>query len=427
LGHNDLSVKIDARESPRATVSLALGPFYLSRFMTSPTLGDSHSAPPANRRRPVDWVIALLWGAAIVAATFQQGWSHQHNNFLIFRAASRHLLQGADLYAAYPTLHADFYKYSPTFALLFLPFAFLPFSLAMLLWNALNAGALFIALGMVLPRRAASVARAIVFLDMLGSLQNVQSNALVAALIILTFAAYERHHTVLGTAAAVAGTYIKIFPLAAASFAIFHPRKLRVAVAVLIGLITMALLPLLVTPPATLLAQYTSWRAIEAKDALHRGFTVMQMAHQLLGTEWPNWPQQLVGVLILVAPIVAQPSRWREWELRRLYLCSVLVFCVIFNHQSESPTFVIGVTGAAIWFATLTHPTRWEWALLGFIVVCTILASSDAMPKAVQRDLFDPYYLKTVPLFVLWLELQRRLWQPPRRVAVVSLDNIPVR
>ncbi|MDB4882630.1 MAG: hypothetical protein JWL95_1396 [Gemmatimonadetes bacterium] len=358
--------------------------------------------------------MAVMWIAAVVAATIQQGIAHQHNNFLIFRAASVHLLAGADLYAAYPVLHTDFYKYSPTFALLFLPFAFLPFWLAMLLWNALNAGALYVALGMVLSRRAVTVARAIAFLDMLGSLQNVQSNGLVAALIIFTFAAYERRHTTLGTLAAVTATYIKVFPLAAVSFAVFHPRKARVAIAVALGMAIFALLPLFVTPLSTLLAQYASWRAIESTDSLHRGFTVMHMVHLLLGRDWPNWPLQLLGVIALVAPVLAQPGRWREWELRRLYLCSVLVFCVIFNHQSESPTFIIGVAGAAIWFASLERPTRWEWTLLAFVVVCTILASSDAMPQALQRDLFDRYRFKTVPLIVLWLELQRRLWRAPR-------------
>jgi hypothetical protein len=385
------------------------------------TSSDSAALPLASApapRRSVDWLIAALWIAAVVAATVQQGVAHQNNNFLIFRAASIHLLRDVDLYAAYPALHADFYKYSPTFALLFLPFALLPFWLAMLAWNALNAGALYVALGLVLPRRAATVARAIAFLDMLGSLQNVQSNALVAALIVLTFAAYERRHTTLGTLAAVAGTYIKVFPFAGVSFAIFHPRKVRVAIAVTLGMVLFALLPLLVTPPSTLLAQYASWRAIEAKDSHDLGFTVMQMVQQLFHAGLPNWPQQLLGVLVLVAPVMAQPARWRQWELRRLYLCSVLVFCVVFNHQSESPTFIIGVCGVAIWFASLPRPTRWEWALLAFIVVCTILASSDAMPKAIQRDVFDRYRFKTVPLIVLWIELQRRLWGAPRTPAV---------
>ena len=165
------------------------------------------------------------------------------------------MLHGQDLYAAYPALHFDFYKYSPSFALLFLPFAVLPFAFSMLLWNALNAGVLWIAMGTVLPRRAAHIARGIVFLDMLGSLQNVQSNALVAALIILTFASYERRHTVLGSLAAGIGTTIKVFPLAGLSFAIFHPRKVRVAIAVVVGMAALLLLPLVVTSPAMLGAQ----------------------------------------------------------------------------------------------------------------------------------------------------------------------------
>ena len=353
----------------------------------------------------------MLWVIAVVAATVQQGVTHQNNNFLIFRAASLHLLHGQDLYAAYPALHFDFYKYSPSFALLFLPWAVLPFALSMLLWNALNAGALYVALGRLLPRCGATIARAIVFLDMLGSLQNVQSNALVSALIILTFLAYERGRVAMGTLAAGVGTIIKVFPLAGVSFAVFHTRKVRVAIAVALGMAALLLVPLLVTSPSTLLAQYASWRAIETKDALDRGFTVMQMVELLLQQGWPNWPQQLGGTLLLVAPVLARRERWGEWMFRVMYLCSVLVFCVIFNHQSESPTFVIGVTGAAIWFATLERPTRWEWALFAFVVVCTILASSEAMPRAIQRALFDKYHFKTVPCIALWIELQRRLWR----------------
>ena len=369
------------------------------------------AAPSAHPKKSAELFIAALWILAVIAATVQQGIQHQNNNFLIFRAASLHLLHGQDMYAAYPALHLDKFKYSPTFALLFLPFAVLPFALSTLLWNALNAGLLWAAIGMVLPRRGALVARAIVFLDMLGSLQNVQSNALVTGLIILTFAAYERRHTVIGTVSAGVGASIKVFPLAGLSFALFHPRKLRVAVATLMVSLALLALPLLVTTLQTLLGQYASWRAVESHDALDRGFTVMQMVELLFHQGWPNWPQQLAGVLLLVAPVLVRRDRWAEWTFRRLYLCSVLVFCVIFNHQSESPTFVIAATGAAIWFASLTRPTRAEWALFVFVVVCTILASSDAMPKVVQREVFDRYHFKTVPCVVLWVLLQVRLWR----------------
>jgi hypothetical protein len=372
-------------------------------------------APPlpldTRHTRRLEVLVAVLWLAAVVAATIQQGISHQNNNFLIFRAASLHLLHGRDLYAAYPAEHFDFYKYSPTFALLFLPFALPPFAVAMLAWNAINAGALYAAIGAVLPRRAAVAARAIVFLDMLGSLQNVQSNALVAALIIFTFAAYERRHTVLGSLATAIGANIKVFPLAGASFALFHPRRLRVAVALIASMVGLALLPLLVTTPSTLVAQYASWRAIESTDALERGFSVMQHLQLLLRLDLPNWPVQLLGVALLVAPVLVRRERWREWRFRRLYLCSVLAFCVLFNHQAESPTFVIGVAGVAIWFAALERRTRWRWVLFALFVVGTVLASSDAMPDWVQRNLFDPYRLKTVPLLLVWIEMQRALWR----------------
>ena len=372
-----------------------------------------HAVPSVDRSRSsrtAELLVAVLWLGAVIATTVQQGDTHQNNNFLIFRAASLHLMHGIDLYAAYPALHADKFKYSPAFALLFLPLAVIPFTLAMLVWNTLNAGALYLALGRVLAPRKATIARAVVFLDMLGSLQNVQSNALVAGLMIFTFAWYERNRPVLGTTAALIGTAIKIFPLAAVSFAVFHRRKLSVAVATALGLVAIVFLPLLVTSPASLLAQYESWRAIELKDSRELGFTVMQMVELLFRQGWPSWPQQLAGTLLLVAPVLLRREGRGEQTFRLDYLCSVLIYCVIFNHQSESPTFVIAVAGAAVWFAALDRRTPWEWALFGFIVVCTILASSDAMPNAVQRELFDRYHFKTVPLIVLWVALQMRLW-----------------
>src|SRR3954471_22517236 len=65
------------------------------------------------------------------------------NNFLIFRAAFEHLLAGRNMYVLHPTEHADLFKYSPTFALLFAPFARLPFGVALLGWNLLNVTLIF--------------------------------------------------------------------------------------------------------------------------------------------------------------------------------------------------------------------------------------------------------------------------------------------
>ena len=58
------------------------------------------SSAPRDRTRAIAAAIAILWIAAIIGATVQQGVLHQNNNFLIFRAASWHLLHDQDLYAA---------------------------------------------------------------------------------------------------------------------------------------------------------------------------------------------------------------------------------------------------------------------------------------------------------------------------------------
>ena len=70
--------------------------------------------------------LLVLYLASAVLVALQRTLLSTENNFLILRAAARHLAAGQDLYAAYPELHTDFFKYSPTFAVLFRPFAVLP-------------------------------------------------------------------------------------------------------------------------------------------------------------------------------------------------------------------------------------------------------------------------------------------------------------
>src|SRR5439155_24097306 len=53
------------------------------------------------------------------SVTLQQGVLRPSNNFRVFRSATFNLLAGRDLYTAHPEQHFDYYKYSPTFALLF--------------------------------------------------------------------------------------------------------------------------------------------------------------------------------------------------------------------------------------------------------------------------------------------------------------------
>ncbi|HEY6155986.1 MAG TPA: glycosyltransferase 87 family protein, partial [Gemmatimonadales bacterium] len=137
------------------------------------------------------WILALYLASAVFV-TVQQGVVGRSNNFKVFRAAAVNLLAHRDLYAAHPDQHFDFYKYSPSFALLFAPFAALPFAAALLIWSLLNSLLLWYAVRRLLPDRQATLALALVYLEVLFAMQYTQSNGLVTALILLAFLALEQ-------------------------------------------------------------------------------------------------------------------------------------------------------------------------------------------------------------------------------------------
>jgi hypothetical protein len=359
--------------------------------------------------------LAALWIVAVVVASALATARHP-NTFEIFRTASHNLLGGHDLYGG-STAHRDYFDYSPSFALLFAPFAVLPLWLGVLLWNALNAGTLYWSLGRVLAPQQALAARAIVALDTLGSIQSTQSNALCAGLIVLAFAEMERRRQPTAALSIALGTIIKIFPLAAGAFAVFRPRQLPTFAAwsVAIGLVFVAA-PLVVLSPAELAAQYRSWLALQPATASLE-YSVMDQLRLWFGVRWPYWPIQLVGVAVLIAPFCRAIGRVEEQTRFRLRcLASLLMFCVLFNHKAESPTFVIAAAGAAIWFAVSERDRR-AWTLLAIVLVGTVLSSSDAMPHPVQERLFEPYRLKTLPILALWLVVQWELWRQTAPVA----------
>jgi hypothetical protein len=365
-------------------------------------------------------VLLALWVGAVVIVSVQAA-AHHNNNFEIFRTSWLNLLSGNDLYADSPR-HFDKFLYSPTFAVLFAPFAVLPFWLGVLLWNAANAATLYWGLGRVLPEEGAFAARVIVFMDTVGSMQNAQSNALVAGLMIITFADLERRRELRAALAVAIGTAIKIFPLVAAVFSIFRPW--RVPRFALYGLIAGTLLlgaPLLFMSPAALMQQYRSWMNLQSGH--DGGYSIMHHLQMWLGIHWANWPVQLMGIIVLLAPLLQVPH-WGDLRFRLLFLASTLMFCVLFNHAAESPSFVIAVAGVAIWF-TVSPRNRVSWTVLTIVIVGTVLSASDAMPAVLRQHVFVPYKLKTIPVVLVWGLTQFELWR--RNVSVPFRAPVPER
>lgn len=358
--------------------------------------------------RARDWLLGLYIASAVFV-TLQQGVLGHSNNFKVFRSAAVNLLAHRDLYAAHPEQHFDFYKYSPTFALLFAPFAALPFAFALLIWSLLNSVLLLSVLRRLLPDRQATLATALVYLDVLFALQYTQSNGLVTALVLLAYLALERQRQPGAAALIGVAGFIKLFPFGAAALAVFHPRRARFIALVAAVVLVLAALPLLVIPPHELAAQYRSWWAIEMSDAdrVNRGDSVMQYLHLWLGTDWPNWPVQLAGTALLLLPVALERHRWGDATFRLRWLCSLLVYFVLFNHQSERASFVIAYTGLFVWFAA-SAPDRLRWGVALAAVTVLVLYDVEILPWSAKQLLIH-YRVKGLPCLAAWLLMQAEL------------------
>jgi hypothetical protein len=374
--------------------------------------------------------IFALYLASAVFVTVQQGVVARSNNFKVFRSAAVNLLAHRDLYAAHPDQHFDFYKYSPTFALLFAPFVALPFAPALLIWSLLNSLLLWYAVRRLLPERQATLALALVYLEVLFAMQYTQSNGLVTALILLAFLALEQGRQLRGALLVAVDAFIKIFPLGAAALALFHPRRWRFALLCAAAAIGLALLPLIVIPPHELIAQYRSWWTIELSDAssVNRGDSVMQYLHRWLGIDWPHWPVQLAGTLLLLAPLALLRERWSDRAFRLRFLCSLLLYLVLFNHQSERASFVIAYTGLSIWYAA-SEPDRVRNAIALAAGVALLLQDVQIVPWALH-DALSQFRLKGIPCLAAWIVMQAELlgwrrWSPRSHGPEMRQADVP--
>lgn len=407
-----------------------------------------------TKNRIVQWLMNPRVAGGIVltvvlVATLQKYalGAEQMNNLLIFRASVRHLLSGINLYAL-STDHADLFKYSPTFALCMLPLASLPLFWSALMWNMLNS-IVFIAgircVSHLLYRsdidsgdddkrnRTIAALLWVCAVELLTSVQNFQSNALMAGLALCTLSAMERGKMVLVALYLALSFHIKIYGAAPLLLMLFYPQKTRFTLAFLGFAAILTAAPLLAISSDNLLWQYQNWKVLlESDHAASYGLSAMSLLAPLLPNVQAVSFVQAFSLLALCAPVVAIAMRPRLSTLPFRLLCgaSVLMWMVIFNHKAESPTFIIALAGVSVWYALLRQrevennhaeksvfplPRRgyqWIWnGLLWFVIVGTSLSVTDFFPESLRNGIFASIHLKVLPCIAVWLYIQVQLWQ----------------
>ena len=346
--------------------------------------------------------VLLVFLATAVIVSIQRGVYGFPNDYAIFRASFWNLIAHRDLYVLRPDQARDYFKYSPTFALLFAPFALLPFMGGLLLWNVVNASAIWLALKSLLPDERSIAAQLLVSLPVLRNMQSSQSNALVAALIVFAFVCYERGWPWRGAGSIAIGIATKIFPLAALTFALPRRDRWRAAGIAAVCIVGVVVLPLLVLSASELAAQYRSWGALEKTEATLAGSSAMALIRSA-GLAWPVWPIQLLACATLLGVLAYRGRDWNDRGVRLQFLALLLVFCVVFNHRAERQSSVIAISGMAIWL--LSRPrVKWRVALFAVVYVLVSVSGTEIVPDAIKRIL-TPEIRFTIPLTAGWLAI----------------------
>lgn len=320
---------------------------------------------------------------------------HNYNNYILFKNSFFHLIQRKDLYIPYLNEQWDLYKYSPTFSLIFGLLAYLPDFIGLLLWNLLNTIPLLI--GFIQLRRinVNNKVYALLFcsIELLGSLQNSQSNGLMAALLILTFTSLENKRYFLATFLVVFSVFLKIYGGIGFVLFLFYPSKARLLLYTLFWFLLLGILPLVAINVNQLLYLYKSWgRLLIADQGNSTGISVMGILQSWFKFNISKNIITFVGIILFFLPLL-QIRKYKIYDFRLLVLCSTLVWVIIFNHKAESSTYIISISGIAIWFFSQTK-TRINIILLILAFVFTSLSSGDLFPHFIKEEFINPYDIK---------------------------------
>jgi hypothetical protein len=348
----------------------------------------------------------------------------QYNNFIIFRQAFVHLVEGRDLYLNFPAEHFDNFLYSPTFAALMAPFARLPDWLGLVLWDLLCAGVLVAGIRSVpgLAARARSLLVWFILPEFIGSAQHSQTNPALVGLLFLTLAMAERRKAWAAALLLSLAAYVKIFPIAAGLLFLVYPQRVRLVLWTAGWMVALAALPLVFVSPSSLAWQYGNWWRLHTTSThvAGIGLSAEGLLRSWFGLEPPRAVLLGVAGLAMLLPLT-NVRAFSRLDFRAVFLGAILMWMIAFNHLTESPTFIIAMAGIGLWYFS-QESTPWHRALLWFAFLLVSVSYSELVPPGFRDRYINPYALKALPVVVIWcvavaeLTLRRGRAPTPRSV-----------
>jgi hypothetical protein len=95
---------------------------------------------------------------------------------------------------------------------------------------------------------------------------------------------------------------------------------------------------------------------------------------------------------------------WSDPTQRRLMLAYTLLYCVIFNHKAEQPSYIIAIAGVAIWYAVSAR-SLWRQLLTAATLLSTagmlIVVADPGFPGGMRY----PLAFAAISCTAIWLTI----------------------
>lgn len=322
------------------------------------------------------------------------------NNYLIYKGVFQHTWLQKHLYIQYPTEYDDANHYGPLFSIVIAPFALFNNYVGCFLWCIANAAFLYFAIkNLPISSHQKNVILLITAVEMMTSTHSVQFNPMLTSWILLAFILVEKELDIWATLFIVAGFYVKLYGIVGLAFFLFSKHKIKFIVSFIVWLIVLFCLPMLISSPAFIIQSYQNWvESLVAKNVQNtdssiamnlQDLSVLGMVRRVFKIEnLHNYLITVPGAVMLLLPYL-RVKQFKRLYFRLSYLALLLISVVIFSTSAESPTYVIAVTGVAIWFIVQHVPVqKWVYALLIFTIIVTTFSVTDVFPHTVRVNFF---------------------------------------
>jgi hypothetical protein len=363
--------------------------------------------------------VALWFGLSLIAV-LQESLRDKINNYIIFKHVYIHTLQQTNLYLEYPMHHADVNLYGPVFSLVIAPFTFLPDHIGVIAWELFNAAALFFAITQLpIVSKWKNAVLVLSAHEMMNASSWLQSNALIAACIILGFVFIQKEKDYAALFFILLATFIKLYGIVGFSFFFFSKNKWKFIGWSIIWSAIFFTLPMIISSKNFIIQSYFDWFAGLQHKAYknvrldinndYQDISVMGMVRRIFNIpQFKNYFITIPAVIIFALQYI-RFEHFKDVRFRLYLLCSVLITTVIFTTSAESPTYIIAFPAACIWYVLQEH-NKTTNAFFIFVLLMTSFSYSDIFTPYFRDHIVRPYSLKALPCFILWIVIAKQIF-----------------